>query len=149
MTGMFTFILSALKIDKIAVYFLIGLIALIAVIMLPNMNRIKEFLGIDTVNSLRVELAKEIKNTEEVVKINDIKDETIKTHEESAVINIELTSKREVKIGKVAKSLNKIKTKVALIVVDDEKAYEEKSIAILDGLWESYCVTSEQCKQGV
>jgi hypothetical protein len=141
-----TWLLSALKIDKLAIYFIVGLLALVAIIVFPNIDYIKETFGIDTVRSLRVEIAKEIKNTEDVVKINENLNEVIEVHEESAKINIKVVAKRAAKVAKVNKKLEVIQNKVEAIVVDDEISYEVKSEAVIDGLWESYCLTSDQCK---
>lgn len=147
MGSIFSLIANAFKMDKLAIYFILGLLLLAAFIIIPNLNGFKEFFGIDTVNSLRVEVAKEIKNTEVVANINDNLNATIETHEASAEVNMLVTEVRAVKVAKVVKKVEKIQTKVQKVVVDETASYETKSEAIIDGLWETYCETSKQCNE--
>lgn len=137
--------LGIFKMDRLSVYFIAGFITLISLFVVPNYSQIKEKLGFDTERSLKVELEKEVKNTEKVSDINEDLKEVIKVHEESTKINIDITTRRVEKDRKVTRAIASVGHVVESVMVDKEASYEEKSEAVIDGLWATYCATTTNC----
>ena len=136
---------------------LICIIALIAIIILPNMDSIKEKIGIETVNSLTVKLNQEEHNTDLALKANKslqivqehvkILDETEEELTEALVNEINVAN---IKINEVKDSSNK---KIIKITKDTNLTGVEKEQKIseinIDSMWASYCSFNQddECKK--
>lgn len=136
-------------------YIVIGLsVLLMALLVVPNLDQIKERLGFESRTSLKVDLAKK----------DAVIDETTSANE-TLVKAVEIETKTLEISDKVMSDLNATKeqnTKVAKAVVSKKKtvyrqaakqkkplSQEDKSLVQIRSIWESYCAVSYKCQIGV
>lgn len=135
----------------------ICIIALIAIIVIPNMSDIKEKFGIETTKSLSVKLAQEERNTDAVIKANKslqivqehvkILDETEEKLTEALVNELNVANTR---VNEVKDSSNKkiIKITKNTSLTSDEKEQKISEVNI-NSMWTSYCSFNQddECKK--
>ncbi len=132
-------------------------IVLIAIILIPNMDHIKEKLGIETTKSLSVKLVREQHNTDIAVKANEtlINNQEIidQLGEAEDSITEELLQELEVANKKTSDIKERTTSKINKIVKDtklsDPQKRKEISKSNIASIWESYCSFNQdsECKQ--
>lgn len=135
----------------------ICIVALMAFIIIPNMDNIKEKLGIDTVKSLSVKLNQEEHNTDTAVVANKKLVETsgiIKTlNDKEDDITEQLLDEIKIASTKVEVIKESSNAKVVKIVKDNKLTPEQKQKQIsevnISSIWDSYCSFNKdsECKQ--
>lgn len=132
-------------------------IVLIAIIVIPNMDSIKEKLGIETTKSLSVKLVQEEHNTDIAIQANKnlLESQGVITELKNAEDEItgQLTEEIRVANDTASNIKDKANTKISKIVKDtkisDQQKPEEISKVNIASIWESYCSFNQdsECKQ--
>lgn len=127
--------------------FITVLIALVAMIVIPNYNQILERFGFETRTSLKVKLNQEENNTNVAVDANQNMVNTIDTLEKTAknvddAINnhIEQNKKTDTKVSAIKKKKD---SRIDVVQGASDKTPEQKMLEIdqveIDSIWEAYC----------
>ena len=133
------------------------IIVLMAIIIIPNLDSIKEKLGIETTKSLSIKLAQEEHNTDialetnaKLIENNEIVEKLENTEDE---ITEELLQEIEVANKKTLNIKEKTTSKITKIMKDtklsEQQKREEISSSNIASIWQSYCSFNQdvQCKQ--
>jgi len=140
------------------------LIGLIIVLVIPNINQIKEKLGFETRTSLKVKLNQEISNTNAVLSNNKELNQTIDILGRTNEVISDLAIRKDIETNKVTKKVSNIiskkkkaideKTKFEKDQLNSESIAEENIIVDteqdirrdirtstiqIDSIWEAYC----------
>ncbi len=135
----------------------ICIIALIAIIVIPNMSDIKEKFGIETTKSLSVKLAQEERNTDAVIKANDsllaVQNHVTvldKVEDDLTKAMVEEIKVANTKVTDITKTSN---SKITKVVKDNKLSEQQKIKEIskinIDAMWASYCSFNQddECKK--
>lgn len=135
----------------------ICIVAIIGIILIPNMDNIKEKLGFDTMRSLSVKLNQEEHNTDTAVAANKNMEQVHETINNLGISEDIITKDflKEIKIANETVEIikDKTNTKIAKINKKPKQSNEERITEIskvnIASIWESYCSFNKdsECKQ--
>ena len=135
----------------------ICIVVIIGIILIPNMDNIKEKFGFDTMRSLSVKLKQEEHNTDTAVAANRIIEQTHEVINNLGIAEDIITEDFLKDIKAVDETVEVIKdktnTKIAKINKKPKQTEEQRLREIskinIDSIWSSYCSFNkdDECKQ--